>query len=102
MNDVLRELVLSVINLNMRKVALALALLFCADVALDSFDASCAQSKSDQPCHACLCQTHILLSTPAASARIDAPRPTFAVTAFEPAADRLIDKTVFRPPIALA
>lgn len=84
----------------MRKVALALALLFCADVALDSFDASCGQA--DQPCHACLCQTHVLTSQPATSERIDAPKPTFVVSALESFADRLVIKTIFRPPIVLA
>lgn len=86
----------------MRKVALALALMFCADVALDSFDASCAQAKPDQPCHACLCQTHVLPSVPITSERIDAPKSTFVVAALESFADRLIVKTIFRPPIVLA
>jgi hypothetical protein len=83
----------------MRKVALALALLFVADIAMDTFDASCALEES---CHACLCQTPLLASPAVTSTRIDAPRPAFVVTALESFADRLIDKTLFRPPIVLA
>lgn len=83
----------------MRKVALALALLFIADVAVDTFDASCALEES---CHACLCQTPILASPAVTSQRIDAPKPTYVAQAFESFADRLIDKTIFRPPIVLA
>lgn len=86
----------------MRKLALALALLFCADVAIDSFDVSCVESTKGQPCHACLCQTHVLTASTAKSERIDAPRPTFVVPELEAFADRLVDKTLFRPPIGLA
>ncbi len=85
----------------MRKVALVLALLFCADVALDSFDADCAQMRPDRPCHACFCQTHIL-PAPALGERLAAPSPTSVAPAREPLVDRLIDKTLFRPPKAPA
>lgn len=83
----------------MRKMALVLALMFAADIAVDTFDASCAL---EETCHACLCQTPVLASPAVTSTRIDAPRPVFVFTALESFADRLIDKTLFRPPIVLA
>lgn len=83
----------------MRKMALVLALLFAADIAVDTFDASCALEES---CHACLCQTPLLASPAVTSMRIDAPQLPFVLPAVVPGLDRLIDKTLFRPPISLA
>ena len=85
----------------MRKVALVLALLFCADIAFDTFD-NCVESKTDQPCHACLCQTHAVAPSLKTAARIAAARPTFVIPMIESFADRLADKTLFRPPKTLA
>jgi hypothetical protein len=85
----------------MRKVALALALLFCADVAIDSFDSDCVDANADA-CHACLCQTHAVTHKVSTSEKIDAPKPAFMTSAFETFADRLTDKSFFQPPKALA
>lgn len=83
----------------MRKAALALALMFCANVAVDSFDAGCVEEAS---CDACLCRSHVLPSPAENARRLTAPKPAFAAAAPGLLADRLIDKTIFRPPIVLA
>ncbi len=83
----------------MRKAALALALLFVADVAIDTMDVSCVQAES---CHACLCQTHFLSPAMASGEIIAAPKQTFLAPKFDPFADRLMVETILRPPISLA
>lgn len=84
----------------MREVVLALALLFCADVAIDAFDSDCLQP--EQACHTCLCQTHALTQAPAAGERIAAPAPRLLFPVLETYSDRFTDKSVFQPPKNLA
>lgn len=83
----------------MRNVALALALLFVADVAIDTLDVNCVQVES---CHACLCQTHFLSPAAASGGIIAAPEQSFLAPKFDPFADRLMVETILRPPIGLA
>ena len=83
----------------MRKVALALALLFVADVAIDTLDVNCVQVES---CHACLCQTHFLSPAAASGESVAAPKQSFRPPKSDPFADRLLAETLLRPPTGLA
>lgn len=86
----------------MRKAVFVLALLFSVNLAVDAFDASCAQSVPSQPCHACVCQTPSLPPGLASVQRVVLPKVVFVAAAFESFSDRLADDSLFRPPISLA
>lgn len=85
----------------MRKAIFALALFFCADVAVDNLDVDCARSLPSQSCHACLCQTPAITPGATVSEKVELPRAPFVTTAFETYSDRLFDKSLFQPPKAL-
>ena len=84
----------------MRKIALAMALLFCADLAYDSFDSDCFVG-GEQPCHACLCQTPTLSPATSKPEKIEAPKAVLIAPDRETVADRLTDKSFFQPPKTL-
>lgn len=86
----------------MRKIALALAVLFCADLAYDSFDADCFAENSAQPCSACLCQTPSLSPATSKAEKVVRSRPVLIATGRETLADLLTDKSFFQPPKTLA
>lgn len=79
-----------------------MALLFCADVAVDSFDADCVPVEAGQDCHACLCGTPATAPRPPAGAVAIPPTAFFFPSLDASFADRLADKSVFRPPKPLA
>jgi hypothetical protein len=86
----------------MRKVALFLALFFCLDAALDTFDSDCVVAAPAAACHACLCQVVSLMPTVAALLPVAPPRPLIVVSRFETIPGRLTDKSLFQPPKARA
>jgi len=86
----------------MRKIVLVLAVLFCADLAYDSFDADCFAQNPAQPCSVCLCQTPRLSPASSRSEKVQTSRPILILTDREIIADLLTDKSFFQPPKALA
>lgn len=83
----------------LQRAALAVFLLFAANVAVECFDAQCLTA--DEPaCRACLCRTPAAPVPASAAVRLRQPRAPFRFHEAPAPACRLADKSFFQPPKA--